>query len=150
MSENDHYFVDTIFTLGPLSTDLAIFTTALLDHWIANDISGLRTEETRSAMATYSSEVGGSKGMGKDISSVMGAQSIAFVANLFPYDAIMPKEAKLMHACLFSRAGVIGDDDISHHVRTQFGNKPALIFVNEQKRKSVKDIWHAHVIVDLA
>lgn len=150
MSENAHYLVDKIFTLGPLSDDLTIFTYALLDHWLSNDILGLRTEETRLAMATYSSQVGGSKGMGEDISSIMGVESIAFIANLFPYDAIVPESAKLIHTCLFSKIGEIDDDLITHHIKHNFGNKPALIFVNEQNRKSVKDIWHAHVVIDLA
>ncbi len=124
------------------------FACALLLQWTVHQCKGLRSAKTKELWLERQFP-GGSADVAAAILSVLGERSVGFIDNLFPYDGIMPEGSNLLHTCLWSVTTPLSNLEINHYIALKYQSKPALVFVNNLERKSVKEIWHAHVVVDM-
>jgi hypothetical protein len=140
------------FYCGEPTAPLLAFSRELIAVSASPDPDGwkrLRTPETHLRMLKVREEMGGVSGLVADILAKMQGQQLAFIDAMFAYDGIFPEDAKLLQTCLWSRSGGLIEEVIVPAVRARFGGLSAVVFENVKSHKSVPDIPHAHVVVDL-
>lgn len=127
--------------------ELVVFISGFWEVIKGEEQREFRSEELTRKYTDYMQNGGGLV----DIKSKMNGSKREFVENIFPYDAIMPKENNhLVHVCLFSIEGGLSQAEIGEMISTQYGEQAAFVFVHNAQTRTVKPIWHAHVIVDLS
>jgi hypothetical protein len=90
------------------------------------------------------------------IKARMQGQTMALLENDFPYDALMPLGGAELHAgddlahyCLWSTKGsLLVPENIDKVIDINFSGLPALVFMHGETHKSIKDLDHAHIVVD--
>jgi|GEM_PF-4591937 len=138
---------ELVFVHQKMTPELAVFISGFWAVIKGEEQQEFRTAELAKTYQEYMRNGGGLV----DIRTKMNGSKREFVENIFPYDAIMPRENNhLVHLCLFSVEGELPKEQIEEMIRTQYGEQAAFVFVHNAGTRTVKEVWHAHVIVDLA
>lgn len=137
--------IESIFFVDRATPDLVLFVRALIavgDDWML-----LRTTETYERLKERQSSYSVNDGGKAEILQLIGESRAKIIPNIGPYDGIFPPESNLLHACIFSREGILTREEIVGVLKEEIGEFPTVVFINTQKRKSI-DLFHAHLIVD--
>lgn len=86
----------------------------------------------------------------------MRGHTMALLENDYPYNEIMPdggyrelSGGSLEHYCIFSKdESLLTPEIINQIIEDNFNGKPTLVFMHEDEHTSIKQIKHAHIIVD--
>lgn len=142
---NEIYRPELAYVYGGETTSLRGFVEGFLGVIGGSSEQQFRTAKVITKYEEYVRSGGGSG----DIREKMNGSPRIFIENIFPYDAIMPMGANLLHLCLFSSNGNLSEREINQMIEEQYPDRAAFIFVHGALDRTVRDIWHAHVVLDL-
>lgn len=79
----------------------------------------------------------------------IGKNKVSLILNNFPYTGILQNLENVRHYCLWSKEGKLSSNEIKSYVDNFFPEKRW--FYSERKigYKSVPEIWHCHVFIEL-
>jgi len=75
-------------------------------------------------------------------------QNKIIIRNNFPYNNLLKFiPEKVSHYCLWSRQGILDNNEIEKQIKLKFPNNDYVWFENDLVIKSIPEIWHCHIFV---
>lgn len=85
----------------------------------------------------------------RQIKDQIPENGVALLENDFPYTRILTYLPRVKHLLLWSTKGALSHEQVALIVQKKFPDKKWTHFITTDQNKSVPEIWHAHVFVNM-
>ena len=79
----------------------------------------------------------------------IGKSQVKLLKNDFPYNRILQKLPNVRHYCLWSKIGPLDATRVDGEISRKFPGAKYFWYENINKNKTLPELWHVHVFVNL-
>ena len=119
----------------------------LRDYITDCDAHFLRLPADQEVYYAYSKQISREELL-NDIAGQFKNKKTVIVVNNFPYTKVLQKIPGVIHYCLWSKCGVLGDQEVNQIANKKFKGKRWFYMERKVNHKSIPEIWHCHIFVE--